>query len=79
VKFRCGRKDPSWTELATFPGLSERADCRLVLSNGYGTADTAKVRDRTGFIGAETFDVLTPEACELLAQWQWPGSPLARG
>jgi superfamily II DNA or RNA helicase len=58
-KYRRGRPDITWGELATFYGLSEKANFRLVVSNGYGMAETATTRGRTGFIGAELFDELT--------------------
>lgn len=61
VKYRADRKDLSWSELATFFGLSERAEFRLVISNGYGIAETAVERGRTGFIGADFFDQLAAE------------------
>jgi predicted helicase len=80
AKFRSDGQSLTWTELATFIGLSERAERRLVVTNARGISiDASGRRDVTAFLGHELRALPTDmirRACALIAGAD--ASPVAR-
>ncbi len=58
VKYRAGRRAPSWRELSTWLGVSDRADGVLLFSNADDLPPEARGRKRFGSVRADKLDAL---------------------
>ena len=69
VKFRTGRTSLPWRDLATFFGIAEKADQRVLLTNSNAIAHVAEQRtDFHSFRGAD-FERLEASDFERMAEW----------
>jgi superfamily II DNA or RNA helicase len=69
VKFRSQRAYLTYTEIAPFLGLTERAKDRIVFTNSNELADDVKKRDAMRTVRGIDFDDLTKEDFDAIASW----------
>jgi superfamily II DNA or RNA helicase len=69
VKFRTGRPSLTWTELATFFGLSDVACGRLVFTNCDEIAEVAKGRPGVVIVRGIDLDRLTSDDFRVMEDW----------
>lgn len=69
VKFRSERAYLTYTEVAPFLGLTERATDRIVFTNSNELADDVKNRDAMRTVRGVDFDELTKEDLQAIGGW----------
>ncbi len=69
VKFRIGRPQVGVAEVATFLGLTDRADDRVLISNADRYATDVEVRDHLRLLRGTDFDALTAEDWLAISDW----------
>lgn len=69
VKFRSARARLSFTEVAPFLGVTDRATDRLLFTNANALADDAAKRDGLRTLRGTDFDALTPADFKSIADW----------
>ena len=69
VKFRSQRAYLTFTEVAPFLGITERADDRIVFTNSNELADDAKNRDAMRTVRGIDFDDLTADELRAISGW----------
>ena len=74
VKFRTGRTSLSWRDLATFFGIAEKADQRVLLTNSDTIAEVAEKRTKFHCFRGSDFERLEASDFELIAEWLASGA-----
>jgi superfamily II DNA or RNA helicase len=69
VKFRSHRRYLTYTEIAPFLGLTERATDRIVFTNSNELADDVKNRDAMRTVRGIDFDELTADELRAISAW----------
>jgi predicted helicase len=69
VKFRYSREPLTYTEVASFLGLTERARDRVIFTNAMDVARDAKTRDAIRTVRAQDFNKLTREDFLGIERW----------
>ena len=69
VKFRCAREPLTYTEVASFLGLTERARDRVIFTNASDVARDAKTRDAIRTVRAQDFNRLTQDDFLVIESW----------
>jgi predicted helicase len=69
VKFRSQRAYLTYTEIAPFLGLTERATDRIVFTNSNELAEDVKNRDAMRTVRGIDFDDLTPDELRAIGGW----------
>jgi predicted helicase len=69
VKFRSHRAYLTFTEVAPFLGLTERATDRIIFTNSYEVADDEKHRDAMRTVRGIDFDDLTVDELQAISGW----------
>ena len=74
VKFRTGRASLSWRDLATFFGIAEKADQRVLLTNSDAIAGVAEKRSNFHSFRGADFERLEPSDFERIDDWLATGA-----
>lgn len=69
AKFRSQRRTLTWTECATFVGLSDMADHRLIVTNAGDVPRVMKSRDKLFSVRGFDLDKLTIQEFQILLEW----------
>jgi predicted helicase len=69
AKFRSHRGYLTFTDVATFLGLTERATDRIIFTNSNEVADDAKNRDAMRTVRGIDFDELTADELRVISGW----------
>ena len=69
VKFRSQRAYLTYTEIAPFLGITERADDRIIFTNSNELADDVKNRDAMRTVRGIDFDNLTADELRAISGW----------
>ena len=69
VKFRSAREPLTYTEVASFLGLTERARDRVIFTNASDVARDAKTRDAIRTVRAQDFNRLTQDDFLVIESW----------
>ena len=77
VKFRTGRTPLTWTETATFFGVTDRCDDRLLFTNSEDVSAVADERKDFSSIRGTDLDAMTADDFEAIRAWL-AGKPATR-
>ncbi|MCI0427151.1 MAG: Helicase associated domain protein, partial [Nitrospiraceae bacterium] len=69
VKFRSAREPLTYTEVASFLGLTERARDRVIFTNASDVARDAKTRDAIRTVRSQDFNRLTQDDLLVIESW----------